>query len=303
MAVPVPEFDDSEPLKRGSPSEDPSRNAPVKDALQGPSPVFSRTPSGRVTEARESPSRITPRPRREIFEGDAAAIELRSRLAQARDGALPPATGSPAGPALGASHFIGVVLAGAAMAGAAGYLAGGVRGSFKPAQLEASTRDTSASSTPSADLKAPDGNSALPAAQTATMDVAAAGARLMTDGAAAAGAARRVGSAAPPPALQLPPPTADASEIAARLKLGADLMAAGDIAAARTMFMRVAESGDAAGAFSLAETYDPAVLRTMRLRGGIKPDPGLARQWYEKARDMGASAAPERIARLAQNPQ
>jgi hypothetical protein len=54
---------------------------------------------------------------------------------------------------------------------------------------------------------------------------------------------------------------------------------------------------------ALAETYDPAVLGTMRLRGGITPDPALARQWYEKARDMGAGAAPERIARLTQNPQ
>jgi TPR repeat protein len=84
----------------------------------------------------------------------------------------------------------------------------------------------------------------------------------------------------------------------ARLKLGADLMAAGDIAAARTMFARVAEAGEAAGAFALAETYDPAVLGTMGLRGGITADPAQARRWYEKAREMGSSAAPERIARL-----
>jgi TPR repeat protein len=101
--------------------------------------------------------------------------------------------------------------------------------------------------------------------------------------------------------VELPPP--DASEIAVRLKLGAGLMAAGDIAAARTMFARVADAGDAAGAFALAETYDPAVLGTMRLRSRITPDPALARRWYEKARDMGSGAAAARIARLTQNPQ
>jgi hypothetical protein len=298
MGVPVRESDVSEPLKSGPPSEEPSRNAPLKDVLQGPSPASSGPSPGRVTESREPPSRITSGPRRGIFEGDAAAIELRSRLAQARGGTLPPAARDPAGPAFGALHFIGVILVGAAVAGVAGYFAGGARLSSKPARLDASTGNTPASLAASADTKALDRYSALPAPQIAAMGEAPAGARRTTDGAAAAGVAQRIGPAAPPPALQLPPPAVDASEIAARLKLGTDLMAAGDIAAARTMFMRVAESGDAAGAFALAETYDPAVLRTMRMRGGITSDPALARQWYEKARDMGASAAPERIARL-----
>jgi TPR repeat protein len=130
-------------------------------------------------------------------------------------------------------------------------------------------------------------NSGLPAARTATMDGAPAGARRAAgDGTETAGA------------TQQPPPPADAVEIAARLKLGVDLMAAGDIAAARTMFARVAEAGDVAGAFALAETYDPAVLGTMRLRGGITPDPAQARRWYEAARDMGSGTAQERITRL-----
>jgi TPR repeat protein len=75
-------------------------------------------------------------------------------------------------------------------------------------------------------------------------------------------------------------------------------MGAGDIAAARMMFERVAEAGDAAGAFALAETYDPTVLGAMRLHGGIVPDAAQARRWYERAREMGSSAAPERIERL-----
>jgi TPR repeat protein len=85
------------------------------------------------------------------------------------------------------------------------------------------------------------------------------------------------------------------------VKLAADLLASGDIAAARMMFARVAEAGEVAGAFGLAETYDPAVLRTLRLQRAIAPDPALARRWYEQARDMGSAAAIERIGRLAQN--
>jgi TPR repeat protein len=85
------------------------------------------------------------------------------------------------------------------------------------------------------------------------------------------------------------------------MKVGADMMASGDIAAARTMFERVAEAGEMAGAFALAETYDPAVLRTLRLRGGILADPASARRWYEKAREMGSAAAIDRIARLTRS--
>jgi len=107
-----------------------------------------------------------------------------------------------------------------------------------------------------------------------------------------------------PSSASRPPASADdASEIAAKMKIGAALMANGDITAARMMFQRAAEAGEAAGAFALAETYDPVVLRRLRLRGGIAPDVALARSWYEKARDLGSIAAPERIVRLTQIPQ
>jgi TPR repeat protein len=107
-----------------------------------------------------------------------------------------------------------------------------------------------------------------------------------------------------PSSASRPPASADdASEIAAKMKIGAELMANGDVTAARMMFERAAEAGEAAAAFALAETYDPAVLRRLRLRGGIAPDVALARRWYEKARDLGSIAAPERIVRLTQIPQ
>jgi len=107
-----------------------------------------------------------------------------------------------------------------------------------------------------------------------------------------------------PSSASRPPASADdASEIAAKMKIGAELMAHGDVTAARMMFERAAEAGEAAAAFALAETYDPAVLRRLRLRGGIAPDVALARRWYEKARDLGSITAPERIVRLTQIPQ
>jgi TPR repeat protein len=87
------------------------------------------------------------------------------------------------------------------------------------------------------------------------------------------------------------------------MQIGAELMATGDITAARMMFVRAAEAGEAAAAFALAETYDPVVLRRLRLRGGIVPDLSMARKWYEKARDLGSIEAPERIVRLTQTPQ
>jgi len=89
----------------------------------------------------------------------------------------------------------------------------------------------------------------------------------------------------------------DASAIAQLLKRGAQLVANGNIGAARMMFQPAAEAGDPAAAFALAETYDPLVLEHLRAKG-INSDIALARQWYAKAKSLGSTAAPERLARL-----
>ncbi len=101
-----------------------------------------------------------------------------------------------------------------------------------------------------------------------------------------------------PPSRRLDP-----SEIAVMTKNGMELMASGDIAAARMVFQRAAEAGDARAAFALAETYDPMVLKKLGARGAIAPDVALAQRWYEKARDLGSTAAPERIIRLTRLPE
>jgi hypothetical protein len=111
-------------------------------------------------------------------------------------------------------------------------------------------------------------------------------------------------SRAPAPTQVVPrQPTVKATEIAFMLQRGAELMAKGDIAAARLMFKRAAETGDAGAAFALAEAYDPWVLRKLGTRITLMSDIALAQTWYKKARDLGSTLAPERIVRLTRLPE
>lgn len=71
----------------------------------------------------------------------------------------------------------------------------------------------------------------------------------------------------------------------------------GNIALARQFFLRAAEAGFARGALLLAATYDPRELERLRTQG-VQANPSLARQWYERARELGAPEAEERLARL-----
>jgi TPR repeat protein len=102
---------------------------------------------------------------------------------------------------------------------------------------------------------------------------------------------------------ELPQRHIDAAEIALLLKNGAELMGNGDIVAARLMFQRAAEAGDARAAFALAETFDPSVLEKLGTKGAIKADIAMAQRWYAKAKDLGSTAAPERLARLTRSSQ
>jgi len=95
----------------------------------------------------------------------------------------------------------------------------------------------------------------------------------------------------------------EATDIALMRKNGAEFMANGNIVAARMMFQPAAEAGDPAAAFALAETYDPLVLRKLGAKGGGTADVALAHSWYEKAKDLGSTTAPERLERLARLPE
>jgi hypothetical protein len=176
---------------------------------------------------------------------------------------------------------------------------------FVPAPNQ--TNALPAPSRPAANLKAPNSGAEPPARPTPATGPAPVDARGAANDLTSVDAARRPMPSArpisPSSASRLPASADDASEIAAKMKIGTELMASGDITAARMMFERAAEAGEAAAAFALAETYDPVVLRRLRLRGGIAPDVALARRWYETARDLGSITAPERIVRLTQIPQ
>ena len=72
----------------------------------------------------------------------------------------------------------------------------------------------------------------------------------------------------------------------------------GNIYAARKFFQRAAELGLAQAALSLGGTFDAAELARLNVIG-LKPDVDAARDWYEKARALGATEADQRLSRLA----
>jgi hypothetical protein len=71
----------------------------------------------------------------------------------------------------------------------------------------------------------------------------------------------------------------------------------GQVAVARQFFLRAAQAGLARGALLLAGTYDPRELARWRVQG-VQPNLEEARRWYERARELGAPEAEERLARL-----
>jgi hypothetical protein len=121
-------------------------------------------------------------------------------------------------------------------------------------------------------------------------------------------AERKVNSLAAPPAVPVGKP--DRSSVPRPPELSADdrahaekMMAQGDrylaqgnIALAREFFRRAADAGLAQAAIRAANTYDPAELSRLQVQG-VVPNRAEARKWYERARELGAPEAEERLAR------
>jgi hypothetical protein len=106
----------------------------------------------------------------------------------------------------------------------------------------------------------------------------------------------------PPPAPQaVKVPAELTAEDRARaerfLALGERHLEQGNIGAARMFFQRAAEAGLAAGAMKMAGTYDAAELSRLDAVA-VTPDRNEARKWYERARELGAGEAEDRLARL-----
>jgi hypothetical protein len=97
---------------------------------------------------------------------------------------------------------------------------------------------------------------------------------------------RATSNAAPPvPNTQSPQPRhMSAQDIAILTGLAKKSLSTGDIPTARLLLRRAAEAEDAGAALLLAQTYDPAVLRSP----DVRPDLESARAWYEKATQFAA---------------
>jgi hypothetical protein len=92
------------------------------------------------------------------------------------------------------------------------------------------------------------------------------------------------------PGRRGPAPT----EVAAYIALARAKIQQGDIAAARRLLERAAESDEGVAIFVLAETYDPQILARWGVLG-VKPDLEKARALYEKAETRGVQGAKERL--------
>ncbi len=97
------------------------------------------------------------------------------------------------------------------------------------------------------------------------------------------------------PAVALSP---EARERAERLvQRGEQELANGNVAQARAFFTRAADSGLARGALMLASTFDPGELSRFKVQG-VQANPAEARKWYERARELGATEAADRLTAL-----
>jgi hypothetical protein len=106
----------------------------------------------------------------------------------------------------------------------------------------------------------------------------------------------------PPPVLPRGPKLSpDAYQRAVRLmRRGDEQLAQGGIAQARLFYERAAEAGLAEAAMALAATYDAAELDRLGVLG-LQPDRNAARRWYERALQLGAPEAQQRLTRLRAN--
>lgn len=90
---------------------------------------------------------------------------------------------------------------------------------------------------------------------------------------------------AAPPTVQMAP-----AMIAALTRRGDQMLAIGDISAARLLYERAAAAGSGAAALALGRTYDPAAMAQLGARG-LRPDPETAAAWYRRAQALGEQEA------------
>jgi hypothetical protein len=83
------------------------------------------------------------------------------------------------------------------------------------------------------------------------------------------------------------------------IKVALELIAAGDIPAARILLRRAYERGEGRAALELGGTYDPRVLNRLNVAvDNSLADAAQARDWYLKAAGLGSVDALDRISQL-----
>lgn len=100
-----------------------------------------------------------------------------------------------------------------------------------------------------------------------------------------------------PQAPQTSPMTDEQKRALPFINRGNEQLGQGNVAAARLFYQRAADVGLAQGALALAATYDPAELDRIGARF-VQPDTKIARKWYERARQLGALEAEDRLKQL-----
>jgi hypothetical protein len=89
----------------------------------------------------------------------------------------------------------------------------------------------------------------------------------------------------------------DDEETSALIKLGQDFLKNGELSSARLLLQRAAKAGSAAAALSLGETFDPFLIQRLGAIG-VQPEVAKAREWYQRAAQLGSNTAAEHLAKL-----
>jgi hypothetical protein len=106
---------------------------------------------------------------------------------------------------------------------------------------------------------------------------------------------------APPPVKRNVLPDAESQDEDLQRKLvlqGQQMLTQGHVASARLLFRRAADTGSAEAAILLGDTFDPQRLYALGVRG-VAGDLQQSIRWYEKADELGASDAKERLMSIA----
>jgi hypothetical protein len=92
------------------------------------------------------------------------------------------------------------------------------------------------------------------------------------------------------------------NEVAALVRRAQELLASGDLPAARMLLRRAADAQNARAALLLAKTFDPIMLRQLST-ADPGPDLAQARNWYQRAKEWGSPEAQRQLDALASFPR